>query len=76
MTKPIIYSTPTCQYCTMTKAFFHSKGIEFEEKDVASDLKAREEMVDKSGQFGVPVTVIGENVVVGFDKSTLEELIK
>ena len=76
MVKPIVYSTPTCQFCKMTKAFFHDKGVEFEERDVATDLKAREEMVEKSGQFGVPVTVFGNDVVVGFDKGTLEELIE
>ena len=76
MEKPIVYTTPTCKFCILTKAYFKENGIEFEEKDVATDVQARQEMVEKSGQLGVPVTVIGENVVVGFDKGMLEELIK
>lgn len=76
MTKPVIYTTPSCQYCKMTKAFFKEKGVEYDEKDVAVDATARQEMIEKSGQFGVPVTVIGENVIVGFDKGTLEHLIE
>ena len=76
MTKPIVYTTPTCQFCKMVKAFFHEKGIEFEEKNVAEDQALLKEMVDASGQLGVPVTIIGDQVVVGFDKKTLEELTK
>ena len=76
MTKPTVYSSPTCQFCTMVKAFFKENDVEFEEKDVSSDPKILEEMVQKSGQMGVPVTVIGEDVVVGFDKKTLQELIE
>ena len=76
MAKPIIYTTPTCQFCKMAKAFFAEKGVQYEEKDVASDLEARQEMVQKSGQLGVPVITIGEHVVVGFDKGTLEHLLE
>ncbi len=75
MLKPVIYTTPSCFYCKLTKAFFHEKGVEYEEKNVATDEKARQEMVDVSGQMGVPVTVIGDKVVVGFDKKLLSELL-
>lgn len=75
MAKAIIYSTPTCVYCKMAKAFFKEKGVEFEEKDVATDMVARKEMVDKSGQLGVPVIDIGGKVVVGFDQQHLSELL-
>ena len=76
MAKPVIYSTPSCVYCKMTKAFLEEKGIEFEEKDVASDEEARKEMLEISGQMGVPVTVINDSVVIGFDKGTLEMLLE
>ncbi len=75
MTKVIIYSTPTCVYCKMAKAFFKEKGVEYEEKDVAMDQAAREEMVNKSGQLGVPVIDVGGKVVVGFDQMKLAEFL-
>ncbi|MEK7181475.1 MAG: glutaredoxin family protein [Patescibacteria group bacterium] len=75
MSKVIIYSTPTCVYCKMAKALFKEKNVAYEEKDVATDLKAREEMVNKSGQLGVPVIDIDGKVVVGFDKGHLMELL-
>ncbi len=75
MTKVTIYTTPTCVYCKMAKAMFQEKGVQYEEKDVATDLKAREEMVNKSGQLGVPVIDVGGKVVVGFDKQRLLDLL-
>lgn len=76
MPKAIIYTTPTCQYCKLAKAYFQEKGVEYEEKDVLTDLQARKEMIEKSGQLGVPVITIGNNVVIGFDKHTLEHLLQ
>ncbi len=76
MIQPVIYTTPTCQFCKMAKAFFEEKGITYEEKNVVTDLQARQEMVDKSGQLGVPVIIIGNDVVVGFNKHTLEHLLE
>ena len=75
MAKVTIYSTPTCVYCKMAKGFFSDNKVAFEEKDVALDMQAREEMVKKSGQFGVPVIDIDGNIVVGFDKARLSELL-
>jgi len=60
----------------MAKAYFEEKGVLYEEKDVASDLEARKEMVDKSGQLGVPVITIGENIIIGFDRHALEHLLE
>ena len=60
----------------MAKAYFEEKGVPYEEKDVASDLEARKEMVDKSGQLGVPVITIGDNVIIGFDRHALEHLLE
>ena len=76
MEKPIVYTTPTCVYCRMVKAFLIKKGVGYEEKNVATDETARKELVKISGQMGVPVTVIGENVIIGFDKGALEHLLE
>ena len=56
--------------------FLEEKGVEYEERDVLTDLQARKEMIEKSGQLGVPVITIGNNVVIGFDKHTLEHLLQ
>jgi glutaredoxin len=60
----------------MTKSFFQANGVQYEEKDVAEDLAAREAMIQKSGQLGVPVIDIDGEIVVGFDKEKLAELLK
>jgi glutaredoxin 3 len=70
-----VYTTPTCQYCKMAKEFFHDKGVEYTEFDVSTDESKRSEMVEKSGQMGVPVIMIEEDVVVGFDEPKLRELL-
>lgn len=75
MPKVIIYTTPTCVYCKMTKAFFKEHNIAYEEKDVAIDTKAQEEMTSKSNQLGVPVIDIDGQIIVGFDKEKLSELL-
>ena len=71
-----IYTTPTCAYCRMTKELFHKNNIEYKELNVASDQAAREEMVQKSGQLGVPVTDIDGQIVIGFDEPKLKELLE
>lgn len=70
-----IYSTPTCVYCKMAKDFFAKNNVAYEEHNVASDLKAREEMVNKSHQLGVPVIDIDNQIVVGFDEKTIAGLL-
>ncbi len=70
-----IYSTPVCHYCHMAKDFFAENGIAFTEHDVASDLEKRKEMVDMTGQMGVPVIRIDDDVVVGFDEGKVKELL-
>ena len=67
-----IYSTPTCHFCQMTKDFLKEKNIDYTEHNVAQDLEKRQEMIQKSGQMGVPVITVGEEVIVGFDKEKLE----
>ena len=70
-----IYSTPTCHFCHMAKEFFKEKNIAYTEHDVASDLEKRKEMIEKSGQMGVPVIQIGDELVVGFNKPKIVELL-
>lgn len=71
-----IYTTPTCVYCKMAKEFFKEHNVVYEEKDVSTDEKARNEMIEKSGQLGVPVMDIDGKIIVGFDESAVSELLK
>ena len=73
--KITIYSTPTCHFCQMTKEFLKGKGIAYTEYDVAQDIEKRQEMIQKSGQMGVPVIFVGDELIVGFDKERLEAAI-
>lgn len=75
MAKVTIYTTPSCAYCKMAKKFFEENDVEYTEKDVVDDEEARKEAVDKSGQMGVPVIEVGDNVIVGFDKGKLSNLL-
>ncbi len=76
MKKIIVYTTPTCAFCPMVKNFLKEKGVEYEEIDVNENKEALEEMKEKTGQIGVPVTLIGEEAIVGFNKKKIEELLK
>lgn len=71
--KITIYSTPTCTYCKMAKEFLKEHNIPFEEFNVAADIAKRKEMIEKSGQMGVPVIDVDGDVMVGFDQTTLAE---
>lgn len=71
--KVIIYTTPSCVYCKMAKEFFKKNNVPYEEKDVASDPAAREAMLNKSGQMGVPVIEAGGKIIIGFDQARLRE---
>ncbi len=75
MPKVKVYSTPICPFCRMAKEFLKEKGIEFEDIDVSKDQKAAQEMIEKSGQMGVPVIEIDGKIVVGFDKEKIEKLL-
>ncbi len=72
--KVIVYSTPTCPYCTMAKNFFKENKVEFEDVNVAEDRARGQEMVNKSGQMGVPVIDIDGKIVVGFQPKVFEQL--
>lgn len=68
----VVYSTPTCPFCAMVKNYLKENKIEFTEHDVSADQAKAQEMIDKSGQTGVPVVDIDGTVIVGFDKEKIK----
>lgn len=70
-----IYSTPTCHFCHMAKDYLTEKNIAFTDYNVATDLEKRQEMMQKSGQMGVPVIYIGDEMIIGFDKPKIASLL-
>ena len=70
-----IYTTPTCAFCHAAKEFFREHNIKFEEFNVATDAKARDEMIKKSGQLGVPVIDVGGKLIIGFNRIKLAEIL-
>lgn len=71
-----IYSTPVCKYCKLAKDYFTANNVSYEEFDVSADAQRRDEMIEKSGQMGVPVIIIGdEDLVVGFNKPVIANLL-
>ena len=68
-----IYTTSTCPWCIKTKEFFRENNVKYSEVNVGADEKARNQMFEKSGQFGVPVTDIGGTIIVGYDKEALKK---
>ncbi len=76
MKKVEIYSTASCHFCHMAKEFFKANNIPFTDYNVGLDTAKRSEMIDKSGQMGVPVIVINDrDIVVGFDQRKLADLL-
>lgn len=73
--KVTIYSTPTCHFCNMAKEYFDANGVAYESFDVSVDQSKRAEMMEKSGQLGVPVILIEDKVIIGFNKPKLAELL-
>lgn len=67
-----IYSTPTCHFCHMSKDYFTANNIAFTDYNVAEDAEKRAEMRERSGQLGVPVIYIGEEMIIGFDKKAID----
>ena len=76
MAKVKVYSTTTCPHCHDAKDFLKEQGVPFEDINVQEDEKARKEMIEKSGQMGVPVLDIDGEIMVGFDRDKIEKLIK
>ncbi len=71
-----IYSTPVCHFCQAAKEFFTDNEVEFTDIDVAADQEKRQEMIEMTGQMGVPVIRIDDDVVVGFDEAKVKELLE
>jgi glutaredoxin 3 len=76
MTNVTVYSTPSCPWCHKAKDFLKEHEIKFEDKDVSEDEAARNAMVEKSGQMGVPVLDIDGNIIVGFDQDAIKKALK
>jgi len=70
-----IYSTPTCHFCHAAKEFFKEHNIAFTDYNVSEDATKRDEMIQKSGQMGVPVIFIDSDMVTGFDESRVKKLL-
>jgi len=70
-----VFSTKTCPYCVSLKAYLDEKGVKYEHIDVAEDKEAGKEMIQKSGQMGVPVTDIDGEIIIGFDKPIINKLL-
>ncbi|MEY2671587.1 MAG: hypothetical protein RL687_4 [Candidatus Parcubacteria bacterium] len=75
MSTVTVYSTPTCHFCHMAKDYFKENNVAFEDFNVSEDLGKRQEMIQKSGQMGVPVIIINDKLIVGFNKPQIAELL-
>ncbi len=70
-----IFSTPSCPYCVTLKEYLKEKGFEYEDINVAEDKEAAKEMIEKSGQMGVPVSEIKGEIIIGFDKVKINKIL-
>jgi glutaredoxin-like YruB-family protein len=71
-----VYSTQTCPYCRMAKDFLKRNKVKFEDIDVSADQAKARQMVEKSGQMGVPVIEIGDTIIVGYDEEAIKNALK
>ncbi len=74
--KVIVYSTNACPYCVMVKDWLKEKKVSFEEYNVGENREKAKEMIEKSGQMGVPVIDVNKEIIIGFDKPQLEKALK
>ncbi|WP_425539578.1 glutaredoxin family protein [Microaceticoccus formicicus] len=75
MTDIIVYSSDTCPYCTALKDYLKEKNVAFTEKNITTDMEARKELMNM-GHMGVPITIIDNQEIVGFDQPKLDQLLK
>ena len=68
----IVYSTPTCPWCTAAKSYLRGQGVSFRDVDVSRDVAAARNMVHRTGQMGVPVVEIDGQAIVGFDRGRID----
>lgn len=76
MKKVTLYTTPSCQYCEQAKEYMKENDIDYKYYDVSEDTDRRKEMIEKSGQMGVPVIELGDEMMVGFDEDRFEKLVE
>ena len=70
-----VYCTPHCPWCTAAKDYLKNHGFEFEEIDVSTDPLLAEELIKKSGQMGVPVIEIDDELIIGFNRERIDEVL-
>jgi len=73
--KVIVFSTPTCTFCTQAKRYFKEKNIRFTDVDVSKDQSAARDMMRRTGQMGVPVILINNKAIVGFDRNKINQML-
>lgn len=71
-----VYSAPWCAFCHMAKHYLDSLGVKYTDVDVEKDHDAARQLVEKTGQAGIPVLEVGEETIIGFDKQKLDEALK
>lgn len=71
-----VYSASWCAFCHAAKDYLDKLGVKYSDKDVESDPKLAQESIDKSGQMGIPVIDIGGDVIIGFNRPKIDELLK
>ena len=71
-----LYTTPTCPYCYTLKEFFKERNIEFEDIDISKDEKVKDEIIKRSGAIGAPIIEINGEIIVGFDKEKISQLLR
>jgi len=76
MKKVIVYTTSWCPYCQSAKEYLTQKGVSYEERNAEIDMQARDELVQKSGQTGVPVIDIGGKIIVGFSANEIDQALE
>jgi len=71
-----VYTTPTCPYCDQVKKYLKQKDVDFVEYNVAENKERAKEMIEKTGQRGVPVTVINDEAIVGFNQEAIDQALQ
>ena len=73
--KVVVFSTPTCSFCNQAKRYFREKNVRFTDVDVSRDQSAARDMMRKTGQMGVPVILINNRPIIGFDKPKIMQML-
>lgn len=73
--KVLIFTTPTCSFCSLAKRYFREKNVRFKEIDVSKNETAAKDIQRKTGQTGVPVIFINNRPIVGFDKTKINKML-